>query len=88
MAIYSVSFDLEKLGQGCESLLSEVRKCADWCRPFASQCLVATSETAQQLTERLRKTLGADDGLLVIGVQGDYSGWLAKDIWFWMNKHL
>lgn len=88
MTIYSVSFDLEKLGQGYEGLINEIAKCADWCRPFASHCLVATTETAQQLTERLREVLGSDDSLLVIGVNSDYSGWLAKEIWFWMNKNL
>jgi hypothetical protein len=88
MSIYSVSFDLEKLGENCDGLINELKKCSDWCWPFATQCLVATSETAQQLTERLRRALGADNGLLVIGVSSNYSGWLGKDIWFWLNKHL
>jgi hypothetical protein len=88
MAIYSVSVDLNKLGKNYDLLTKELKKCADWCRPLTSQWLVVTAETAQQLSERLIKALDGEDGLLVIGVNHAYAGWLTNDIWFWLKKYL
>lgn len=88
MSVYCVSYDLNKAGQNYNALYEELKKSPGYCHPLASTWLVSTSETAQQLSDRLRKHLDNNDHILVIGVTKDYAGWLPKSNWEWLRKHL
>lgn len=88
MSVYCVSYDLNQAGQNYNALYDELKKSPGWCHPLDSTWLISTRETAQQLSDRLRKHLDNNDTLLVIGVTKEYAGWLTQDTWDWMRTDI
>lgn len=88
MSVYCVSYDLNKAGQNYNALYSELKKSPGYCHPLDSTWLVWTSESAQQLSDRLRSHLDNNDYLLVIRVTDDFSGWLPQSTWEWIYQHV
>lgn len=88
MSVYCVSYDLNKAGQNYNALYDELKKSPGWCHPLDSTWLISTRETAQQLSDRLRRHLDNNDSLLVIGVTKEYAGWLPQTTWDWMKQHI
>lgn len=88
MTVYCVSYDLNKSGQNYNALYEEIKKSPGWCHTLDSTWLISSSETANQLSDRLRKHLDDNDDLLVIKVSRDYAGWLPKQTWEWIDKHV
>lgn len=87
MAIYSISYDLNKNGQNYDGLINEIKKSPDWCKPTESYWFISTRESANQVYERLSKYIDRNDYLIVIKVGGQYQGWLPNAIWGWLKKH-
>ncbi len=87
MSVYCVSYDLNQAGQNYNALYDEL-KSPGWCHPLDSTWLISTGETAQQLSDRLRRHLDNNDTLLVIGVTKEYAGWLTQDTWDWMRTDI
>ena len=88
MSVYCVSYDLNQAGQNYNALYDELKKSPGWCHPLDSTWLISTGETAQQLSDRLRRHLDNNDTLLVIGVTKKYAGWLTQDTWDWMRTDI
>lgn len=89
MAVFSVSYDLNKSGQNYESLWAELRKSSGYSHIMDSTWLVSTSETAEQLSARLRQWIDKNDTLFVSKVNaGQYAGWLTQDQWDWIKQHI
>ena len=88
MSVYCVSYDLNQAGQNYNALYDELKKSPGWCHPLDSTWLISTGETAQQLSDRLRRRLDNNDTLLVIGVTKEYAGWLTQDTWDWMRTDI
>lgn len=88
MTVYCVSYDLNKSGQNYNALYEELKKSSNWCHPMDSTWLIVTSETAEQLRDRLRKHMDDNDTLLVIKSIRPYSGWLTKEVWDWLDKNI
>lgn len=50
---------------------------------------VSTNWTAEQVSTDLRKKLDDNDRIIVTKlVSGNYSGWLSKDVWTWIDTRL
>jgi len=88
MTVHCVSYDLNKSGQNYNALYDELKKSPGWCHALDSTWLVSTTETAQQLSDRLRRHLDNNDTLLVMAVAKDNAGWLPQSTWDWINKHV
>ena len=88
MSVYCVSYDLNQAGQNYNALYDELKKSPGWCHPLDSTWLISTGETAQQLSDRLRRHLDNNDTLLEIGVTKEYAGWLTQDTWDWMRTDI
>ena len=88
MSVYCVAYDLNQAGQNYNALYDELKKSPGWCHPLDSTWLISTGETAQQLSDRLRRHLDNNDTLLVIGVTKEYAGWLTQDTWDWMRTDI
>ena len=88
MSVYCVSYDLNQAGKNYNALYDELKKSPGWCHPLDSTWLISTGETAQQLSDRLRRHLDNNDTLLVIGVTKEYAGWLTQDTWDWMRTDI
>lgn len=50
---------------------------------------ISTTSSADQVDSYLRQKLDENDRLVVTQlVRGGHQGWLAKDVWDWINQHL
>ncbi|WP_298234080.1 hypothetical protein [uncultured Azohydromonas sp.] len=88
MPVYCVSYDLTQLGRDYASLHDELKRSGAWWHHLGTTWLVHTSEAAEQLSTRLRRSLDDNDSLLVIKVGRDYAGWLPQKAWDWIEKQL
>ena len=86
--VYVVSYDLRKPGQDYKGLFDELQASPGWWHYLESTWLIATSESANELYDRLRKHLDRDDSILVIQAGGDRQGWLPKKAWEWIDQNL
>lgn len=87
MAIYSICYDLNKIGQNYTALINEIQKTLDLRKPMESCWLVRTNETADQLYNRLAKFIDSNDRLLVAKVTRSHQGWLNKEVCDWLNTY-
>lgn len=85
--IYMINYDLNKAGQDYPDLISEIKRSPDWIKYLKSGWFVATTETATQLYERLRKWTDANDLILVNEFTKNNNGWLKRDVWDWLNRY-
>ncbi|MFS8149994.1 hypothetical protein [Vreelandella titanicae] len=88
MAVYCVSYDLNKSGQNYKGLINELEESPSWWHHLGSTWLIATHESADQLFKRLKPYLDDNDGILIITVTYPKSGWLTQEAWDWINEHL
>jgi hypothetical protein len=86
--VYCVSYDLNKLGQRYAALYEELKKSSLWWHYLDSTWLIATHETATQLSNRLRQRIDSNDYILVIEVRRSYDGWLPQKAWDWINQNV
>ncbi len=87
--VYLVTYDLNKPGQNYDKLYEAIKELGAWWHYLRSVWLVDTNWSSNDIRNKLRPYIVDDtDYLLVIHVQRDYSGWLPKDAWEWLNQHL
>ncbi len=86
--VYLVSYDLHKKGQNYADLIAELKNSSGYAKPLESTWLICSDESASNVSTRLRRHLDDNDSILVIEVAANYAGWLPKEIWTWMNKHI
>ncbi len=86
--VYVVSYDLRKPGQDYKGLFDELQASATWWHFLESTWLIATSEGASELYDRLRMHLDQGDSILIIQAGTDMQGWLPKEAWEWIEREL
>ena len=91
--IYSVSYDLSKRPrtvtkrpQPLNAFYDELQASRNWWHYLDRTWLLSTTESANELNERLRRHLVDDDMLLIMKVEADYAGWLPQDAWDWLEE--
>lgn len=88
MAVYCVSYDLNKQGQNYNALYDEL-KMTDNQHILGSTWLVSTRENATQLRDRLRQRLDNNDSLFISRVNsGEYDGWMPTECWTWLRARV
>lgn len=88
MAVFSVSYDLNKQGKNYDGLYAALKK-TDYNHIMDSTWLVSTNETIQQLNDRLKTQTDDNDYLFISKVNGgEYKGWLQTSIWEWLRARL
>jgi hypothetical protein len=87
MKVYIVSYQLgdKKSHIG---LFEQLKASPAWWHYLDFTWLIATSESANELYNRLRTHLDRDDSILVIQVGADRQGWLPKKAWEWIDQNL
>lgn len=88
MAVYNISYDLNQPGQRYDDLINEIKRSPGYLACLKSTWLISTTETAEQVFQRLSPHLDKNDTILVIEVVKNYQGWLSKEKWDWINKHV
>lgn len=86
--IYAINYDLKRPGQNYDELYKAIKNLGDWWHYLGSTWLVDTNLTAKEVWDRLAPHVDQNDRFLVIGVTRDYSGWLTKEAWEWINSRL
>lgn len=88
MAVYVVSYDLQKPGKDYKGLSEELQRSPSWWHYLESTWLISTREDANQLYNRLREHLDVNDSILVVQAGTGVQGWLPKDAWTWIQQNL
>jgi len=86
--IYSVSYDLRGPHGDYAGMFEELQKSPSCCHCLESTWLVRTTETAQQVYNRLRRHLHPNDMVLVTQIEREYSGWMRESVWDWIASNL
>lgn len=86
--VYLVTYDLKQPGQDYSSVHEAIKACGAWWHFLESTWLVDGHLTADQIAMRVRHHIDQNDNLLVIGVTGDYAGWLPRAAWEWINSRV
>lgn len=88
MSVYTISYDLNQPGQQYQSLYRAIKSSGTWWHYLDSTWLLSTNKSAAQVSARLREELDETDSLLVIKVTDEYSGYLPKKAWDWIQHHV
>lgn len=86
--VYCVGYDLNKAGKDYDGLIKELKKSSSWWHYLDSTWLIYTQETPEQIWARISSHFDKNDYALIIRVARDYQGWLPKEAWDWINKHV
>jgi len=84
--IYAINYDLKQPGRDYSGLYEAIKSCGAWWHYLGSTWLVDTNLDTQGIWKRLDPHIDRNDRMLVIGVTRDYSGWLPKEAWEWINN--
>ena len=88
MRVYVVSYDLRKPGKDYKGLSDELQRSPGWWHYLDSTWLILTSESADQLYNRLRVNLDGNDSILIVQAGTDVQGWLPEEAHKWIQQHL
>lgn len=88
MAVYSVSYDLNKAGQNYEGLINEIRTFNGYRKVMKSHWFVCHNGNAAQVYEKLKKHLDKNDHILIMEATKNYHGCLPNEVWDWLKRHL
>ena len=86
--IYAINYDLKRPGQHYAALYEAIKSCVEWWHYLESTWLVDTALTAPAIWQRIAPHVDAHDVFLINGISRDYSGWLPKDAWEWINSRI
>lgn len=85
--IYAINFDLAgESKQNREDLHEAIRSLGASYKCLESTWLVETDLPVGKIGERLASYVAKNDRMLVIGVTRQYSGWLPRSAWEWLNQ--
>ncbi len=88
MSIYIISYDLNKPDQNYTRLHQEIKRLGDWWHYLDSTWLVDSSLNSSQIWNQLKSAIDKNDSLLIVKITNDYTGWLPKKAWEWINSHI
>ena len=88
MNVYCVSYDLLAPGKSYDALIAEITNSPSWAKPLKSLFLVETNESPEQLYNRLRPKMDANDLILIVRVCRDYYGFFNKEVIEWIDQHV
>jgi len=87
--VYLVSYDLKGIFRANEPFYAELKQTGLWWHYLESTWLIATTESGAQLWNRLRAHLSPSDRIIVMEiVRREHHGWLPKEAWNWIAKHV
>lgn len=88
MAVYLISYDLNKQGQNYSALYEAIKFCASsepW-HGLDSTWIIKSSMSASSISNKIREATDTNDRHLVVKITNDKQGWLKKDEWSQINS--
>ncbi|WBL16404.1 hypothetical protein [Sutcliffiella sp. NC1] len=89
MAVYFITYDLNKTGQNYDDLYEKIKEFGDWYHFMKSCWFVSVNyETCESIREKLISVMDNNDYLFVDQVTSNRDGWLPQDVWDWLRQRL
>ncbi|EFV70091.1 hypothetical protein HMPREF1012_03879 [Bacillus sp. BT1B_CT2] len=88
MAVYSIAYDLNKIGQSYDKLHKEIKKLGPYFHAMESYWFVDTNYSADTIYALLKSALDSNDLVFITKVTNSYYGLLDKEAWAWLKPRL
>jgi hypothetical protein len=90
MRTLMIGYDLNRVGQDYNSLITEIKSLGRWWHYLDSTWLVVTNNTHKEARDKLKAHIDKNDELLIIDVTGDAAAWtgFASSAEKWIHDHL
>lgn len=88
MSVYSITYDLNAPGKDYKDLYEVIKSLGAWAHYLESTWFVDSSYSASEIRDKLKEVIDKNDSLFVAKVTTDYSGWMHKEFWPWLEEHL
>ncbi|WP_353813856.1 hypothetical protein [Agromyces sp. SYSU T00266] len=89
MSAYLITYDLNKPGARYDDLYEAIKSYGTYCHLVDSTWIVVSNSSAKSVYEKLKPNLDSGDHIFVVDISSqDRYGWLPKNIWDWINKHV
>lgn len=89
MSAFLITYDLNKPGAKYDDLYKLIKAYGTWCHVVDSTWIVVSSGTAQSVYDSLSAALDKGDHIFVVDITGKSSqGWLPREQWDWIRKHV
>ena len=86
--VYSISHQLKAAERDYTPLFEAIQRSPKWHKIMDSTWFIVSSETPQQIWNRLAEHIDTKDRLLILEVTNSRYGWLAKESWAWLREEL
>ena len=87
MTLYIISYDLSKPNRDYDGLYDTLKSFSSWWHYLESTWMISTTDTSDEVFEKLKPHIDEDDNLLIIEAGKKRSGWLPKKAWEWIKNH-
>ena len=89
MSAFLITYDLNKPGSNYDDLYKLIKGYGTWCHLVDSTWIVISNGTAQSVYDTLKPALDTGDQVFVVDISGQsHYGWLSRDKWDWIGKHV
>ncbi len=85
MAVFLVSYDLNKQGQNYTNLINAIKTYDGYIECLRSQWLISTNKNIDTIYNHLKSKIDNNDLLLITRVVKPYYGFLPKKVIDWLN---
>ncbi|NBI06690.1 hypothetical protein [Senegalia massiliensis] len=86
MAVYLISYDLNKPDNNYESLYETIKSYEAWWHHLDSTWIIETSSSCQSVSNNIKSHIHSDDNLLIIEVKNNFNGMLPNHAWEYLRK--
>lgn len=90
MAVYMITYDLNKQGKDYEDVYKAIKDASDgtWCHYWDSTWIIRSNLSVQQVSDKITPYLDSDDSMIAIEVINNKQGWLTKKQWDYINNQI
>lgn len=88
MSVYAISYDLI-VDKDYQKIIDEIKSFSSWAKPLESFWLIKTSETAENVRDRLKKVMDSNDKLMVVEVSKWWATYnISSKVTDWMKENI
>jgi hypothetical protein len=87
MSVLLVTFELKTAGKDYDPFFNALKNNSEyWWHYLEATWIVQTTKSAHEYANLLYPHMTKDDRLLVVKIENNHQGWLAKEAWEWLNS--
>lgn len=88
MAVFIISYDLNRPGQNYPDLYDKIKSLGSWAHILDSTWLIDTNKTAKEVFDSISPCLDSTDKIIVIEAKNHWHAILTEEIYTWLRTHL